>query len=141
VTKDEALAQLAQSWNNLANAIEGLPVDRMSEPSVTGEWSVKDLLGHVAFWDRFSVTQAERRLAGIPKDPPHDFQALNEDNHQARAEWKLSDIQTELKAAHASLIAAYSALPNFDQIAIDEDWTHYDEHADDIRNWRERKGI
>jgi hypothetical protein len=142
MTKDEALAQLAQSWDNLTTALNGLPTDRMSEAGVTGEWSVKEILGHVALWDRYSVIQAERRLAGDLTEPdPHDTDAVNAEDRDAKSTWDISEIQAELITAHDALVAAYTALPTFDQIKIDEDWIHYDEHAAEIRDWRERTGL
>ena len=38
--------------------------------------------------------------------------------------------------AHDALVTAYNALPTLDDIGIDDDWIHYDEHAAEIRAWR-----
>lgn len=142
MTKEEALAQLAVSWDNLMTAINGIPSDRMSEPGVIGDWSVKDILGHVAFWDRYSVAEAERRLARDLTPPPqHDTDAMNAENHEAKAGWDVAAIQNELIDAHDALATVYNALPNVDHVGIDEDWTHYDEHAAEIVAWRERNGL
>src|SRR5262249_37485965 len=137
----EIFAQLDTSWANLTQAIAGAPADRFAEPCVCGDWSLKDVLGHVAFWDRFGAESAQRELAGQPKDGEHDWQRLNDQDHAAKANWDADRILTELDAAHAAFLDAYRALPNLGPDHVKEDWEHYDEHAAEIRAWRERLGI
>jgi len=35
---------------------------------VIGEWSLKDLFGHLAFWDDHATEEIERALAGLPRE-------------------------------------------------------------------------
>ena len=50
--KGELLDRLAEERANLLRAIEGLEEGEMNLPGAEGEWSVKDLLGHIAAWER-----------------------------------------------------------------------------------------
>jgi hypothetical protein len=135
------LARLDQGWANLGLAIAGLPHERWGEPGVCGAWSVKDVLGHVAFWDRYSADVARREAAGESTADEVDWQAMNEVDAAAKADWTVAAIRTELAAAHEAVLTAYRALPTLNEGAIKEDWEHYDEHAAEIRSWRERGGI
>lgn len=141
MTKDEILGQIDRSWAGLQAALNGVPKERLSEPNIVGQWSIKDVLGHVAFWDRYSADGAALRLAGAPDRGEADWQALNDTDAAAKAEWDVDRILTELDAAHAALLAGYRALPTLDADEIKEDWEHYDEHGAEVRTWREREGI
>jgi hypothetical protein len=142
MTKEEILAQIDTSWANLSDAIAGIPADRLAETGVSGHWSAKDVLGHVAFWDRFSAAQAERMLAGEPEpEGGNDWQGLNDQDHAAKADWDAARILAELEPAHTALLVAYRALPSLDPEQVKEDWEHYDEHAAEIRAWRKRAGV
>jgi hypothetical protein len=142
MTKDDILAQLDRSWANLSAAIAGIPSGRLCDPGVTGQWSAKDVLGHVAFWDRFGAEQARREQAGEPEpDGETDWQTLNDTDQIAKADWQAERVLAELDAAHIAILTAYRALPTLDPEHVKEDWEHYDEHAAEIRAWRERMGV
>jgi hypothetical protein len=142
MTKEEILAQIDRSWANFTEAIAGLPADRLGESGVSGHWSAKDVIGHVAFWDRYTAEQAQRQLSGEPEpDGEHDWQALNDQDQAAKADWEAVRILAELDAAHVKILTAYRALPTLDADNVKEDWEHYDEHAAEIRAWRARAGV
>ena len=70
MTKEEALARLAESRRALHQAIEGLSKEEMTQVQVEGVWTIKDLLGHITSWEetclellRLRSGQALRRYA------------------------------------------------------------------------------
>jgi uncharacterized protein (TIGR03083 family) len=141
VTNDEIIARVEQSWTALNAALDGIPPDRLAEPGVCGDWSVKDLLGHVAFWDRHAVETFRRRAAG--EEPEGiDWRAANDRDAAAKANRDFASQQTEFDDAHAEIVDTLRSTPNLDpdQIKVDT-WDHYDEHAAEIRAWRQREGI
>lgn len=113
------------SWGVLQDAIAGVPDERLLEPRAIGDWSVKDVLAHVAYWD----------------DPvrvgDEDWQAANERVFAERADWPPAQVRAELEAAHGRMLAALETKTDVDP----DDWEHYAEHAAEIRAWRERLGI
>lgn len=113
------------SWRALRDAVAGVPDERLLEPRAIGDWSVKDVLAHVAFWD-------DPARAG-----DEDWQAANERVAAERAGWSLADVRAELASAHGRMLAALEAKTEVDP----DDWEHYAEHAAEIRAWRERLGI
>lgn len=51
MTKTEIIAKLEEGREQFLDAIEGLSEDDMLQPGVVDEWSVKDILVHLARWE------------------------------------------------------------------------------------------
>ena len=138
----KAIEQVEASWAELQSAIDGIDQTKMSEPGVTGAWSVKDLLGHVAYWEGRAIAIVERRLNGEP-DPTGgtDFETVNQQVHAERADWTLAQMLDEFHGTHERFMAALRQYPQIDPDDIEGNtFEHYDEHAAEIRAWRERVG-
>lgn len=141
------LERIDQSWLALQAAIDGVPEERMTEPGVCGEWSVKDLLGHVAVWDAYVVAVSRRFLAGeVPGTV--DWEGINEREAAARVDRSVAEQRAEMDRVHAAMVEFVAALQPKElrtkgvrpRIRVDT-YEHYDEHATDIRAWRERVGV
>lgn len=139
-----AVERVEASWAELMAAIEGLPERRMSAPGVAGGWSVKDVLAHVAYWEGRAIGSVERALAGEPEPSVSDasVETINHGVYQERADWTVELSLDELHGTHERFMAALRQHPNIDPDVIGGDtFEHFDEHAADIRAWRERAGI
>ena len=139
----DAIERVEASWAELQAAIEGIPEERLSEPGVAGEWSVKDVLAHVAFWEGRAIGIVERALNGEPDPPPGpDFEIVNLEVHAERADWTVARMLDEFHGTHERFMAALRLYPEIDPDVIEGNtFEHYDEHAADIRAWREREGV
>jgi hypothetical protein len=127
------------------DAVEGVPEDRWSEAGVVGNWSIKDLLGHIAFWESRAVAAVSRTIRGEP-DPEqpadYDFEPINQEQHGIRAGWSIEAIRKEMYDTHAELMALLHKMPGIDPQRIDGNtFDHYDEHAQEIRDWRKAQGL
>lgn len=60
------LTRIGAAWMELTGVLDAIPEERQSESGVTGDWSVKDLVGHVAFWLGHHNSNAKRLLRGEP---------------------------------------------------------------------------
>ena len=143
-----ALERIEASWRGLTEALAGIPEERLGEPGAVGEWSVKDLMGHIAFWDEQALLAAERHLAGQPQVQVVDWQAMNEREAAARAGRSAAELRAELERAHELIVALLESRPPLDPSAVglcgcmeESTYQHYDEHAAQIRAWRERVGV
>ena len=143
-----ALERLERSWRNLTEALDGIPEERLAEPGAVGAWSVKDVMGHLAFWDEQALLAAERHLAGQPPVVVPDVQAMNEREAAARAGRTVAEQRAEMERAHGLIVALLETRPPLDPSAAglcgcleESTYQHYDEHAGQIRAWRERVGI
>jgi hypothetical protein len=80
-----------------------------------GDWSVKDLLGHLASWEEYAVEAIEAhracRMAWI-EATPLDVDALNAEAVEAKAGRSLEEIRREAGATHAQLIELIEAMPD-----------------------------
>lgn len=140
-TKGDVVRLIDESWARLLDVLAGVPRERLVEPGVCGSWSIKDLTGHIAFWDRQAAAEAERRAAGAPPRQI-DVQVMNERDAAAMADRPFEDLWSDLQDTHVQVVAFLRSLPALDPDWVKVDlWEHYDEHAADIRSWRERVGV
>ena len=143
-----ALDRLEVSWRGLTEALAGVPEARLAEAGAVGVWSVADVMGHLAFWDEQALLAAERHLAGQPPAHVADWQAMNEREAAARAGRSPAEQRAEMERAHELIVALLESRPPLDSAAIglcgcleEDTYQHYDEHARDIRAWRQRAGV
>jgi len=141
------LARIGAAWRALLASVDGIPASRMDEPGVCGEWSVNDLLGHLAFWARYSEERGRDVLEGRPFAGV-EWQEMNDRDIAARAGRAAADNLADLHAAHASMMAFVAAAPRdpavlaplLARMGVDTD-DHYFEHAAEILAWRQRAGV
>jgi hypothetical protein len=139
------LARIEASWSALMEILDDIPDDRQAEPGAVGEWSLKDVFGHIAFWDEVATEDAERVLAGQPNEHD-DYQAMNDADYQRRRDRSLPEQRSAMHQAHAALVDYLDDIEGLDATALDaaikgDTYEHYDEHVADIRAWRERAGV
>jgi hypothetical protein len=65
----EALERLRKAHSALDAALERVPAGAESRPGAAGEWSVKDIVAHIASDDRWFAAQLEAALEGVPPTP------------------------------------------------------------------------
>lgn len=141
----ELLTRIDDAWRQLHAALDGMPEERLEEPGVTGDWSIRDLCGHLALWDENAAQQIPRVLAGQDRAEA-DFQALNDEDHARRRERPLPEQRSAMEQAHADLIDQLQAIAGADAAAMDhainvDTYLHYDEHRAEIETWRRQQGI
>ncbi|MFI5272143.1 MAG: ClbS/DfsB family four-helix bundle protein [Ktedonobacterales bacterium] len=161
VTRALLLERIRTSQTHWDALLTEVPAARMTEPGVEGEWSIKDIIAHVAIYEQWTADQLEAARRGEtqmvtrPNLPPgantFDTHARNAAYFHANRDRPLGDIMAEARAEHARLLAAVEALP---EDALPEtsrfEWTggtrvwemvaansydHHAEHGADIRAW------
>lgn len=145
-TMPELLVQTERRWQAWVDAVAGIPDERLAEP-MTGHWTGKDLLGHVAFWEEWVIDECRRILAGEPNSE-EDLDPLNQaqvDDHKQASAAEQKQYRHE---AHARLMAFLATIPEdtpvFPRLVKALEWEtykHYDEHAAEVRAWREAAGV
>lgn len=144
---DETRRRIDERWSGWLAALDGIPAARLDEPGACDGWSVKDLIGHVAYWDADALADIARITAGAQWQP-QDVDARNAAAAAANADRSGEDLRTEMERTHQTLLDALRGLapedPRTRQICreIAEDtWRHYDEHEAHVGAWRAREGI
>jgi uncharacterized damage-inducible protein DinB len=142
---NELRERVETSWRQLLRAVDGIADEKLAEPGVTGDWSVKALLGHVAFWDEHALAEVERSLAGQPRQD-NDWQAMNDADNLARRERSLAEQRAALDRAHAALRERLAGIADSDAARVDEGiradtYEHYPDHQAEIARWRRQTGV
>lgn len=136
---------VSSSWQALMDALDGIPEERMGERGAAGDWSVKDLLGHIAYWESRAVAHLNSQVSNEPQQDVYgdvDFEAINQEQHALRESQALSDARAEMVQTHEQLVALLDRLPDVSLEDIEGNtFGHYAEHTQDILAWRERSGI
>ena len=152
MNRQQLLQKLDKAWLALADSFAGLSEAQMTESGVSGEWSVKDILGHVTAWEQEALTHLPHIAAG--QRPPRyadvyggidAFNALRAGENRALS---LDEVLTRFEDVHGQLVAMIAAAP--DELLTTETryrrrirldtYSHYPVHAEAIREWREQRG-
>ena len=139
------LERIDEAWRQLLVALDEIPEDRLVDAGAIGDWSLKDLFGHLAFWDEHAVQELERALAGLPRED-NAWQEMNEADHAARRDRTLPEQRSAMHQAHAALVERLESIAGIEAATIDEairpdTYEHYQDHVPDIRTWRQRTGV
>ncbi len=118
-TPDEAIAILEEGQAALAAGWTRLSAAELERPATIGggDWSAKDLIGHLAFWEELALTtlddwQASRPLSvgAIFAGGSHGVDAANAENQARTAAASLEAVQERATAAHQALLAALRSI-------------------------------
>lgn len=149
--KADAIKKIEKSWTNLRSVIESVPESELAAAGVVEDWSIKDIMGHVAFWDERAALTLRAATAGKPQDIPKGegpnwVDEWNQREYLARKDKSFKDIRGEWITSHENARNALaeatdeSLATKFGQgkvISYFEGgtYTHYDEHAAQIKAW------
>ncbi len=122
-TKSHALAQLESERERLEEAIAALEPGRMLEGGVVGEWSVKDVLAHLADWEEHMLewVDAARRGERVRGPEPglnwrqlKQFNARVYERHRGE---RLDEMVEYFRTAHARFMEMVAAMPEEEMLA------------------------
>lgn len=123
----------------LADLLSRLTDEDLIRPLPSGEWTVADTLGHLAFYDRRAQVLMEKFLREGVSPAPYDFQSLNDALLPMLRRMAPRAIAEEaLAAAEAADTAAARVSPELladietrNDVAPDR-WKHRKMHLDEI---------
>ncbi len=157
MTRDEILRALERDRRDLLAAIEGLPEDVLTTERITDQWTIKDLLGHMAMWQKVAVQFLDDYAKdGVPKNLGLDSDAAVDAHNMReaaqRSDWTLAQVREELDATHTALVAAVGRLSdrdlsaplpapwhggtNLEHLIMINSYTHDPDHIGQITTWR-----
>jgi hypothetical protein len=152
MNRQQLLQQLDKAWATFKESYAGLSDAQLTEPGVTGNWSVKDIIAHVTWWEE----EALKHLPLIIKGgrPPRysttygGIDAFNAQMTEQKQGLSLSDVLRQMDETHRRLVAYVQNVPEEQfmretrvrrRLRLDT-YSHYPQHAKAIREWRERSG-
>ncbi len=141
-TKYEALlAQIDPAW--------------FDQPGVAGNWSVKDVVAHLAAWRKRTVARLQAAARGASEPPPfwpadlHTDDEINDWMYKANKDRSVQDVLDDSRRVFQQFLAAINALPETDlndpkrfpwlqgqSLTSVDFFSHFhDEHELDLRAW------
>ena len=142
--KTELAAAEDRGWTELSSLIEGLSPGQMQEMGYYPEWSVKDLLGHVAAWLAEAGVRLERIRMGTYRPDPYDVEAMNVSFFEANKDLPLTVVRAECWSSRNRMLEEWDLLSEVTPPA--EEWfvgsgaEHYEEHVPRMGEWAKELG-
>jgi hypothetical protein len=150
MNRQQLLKQLDTAWTAFQVSYAGLSDAQLMEPGVTGQWSVKDLIAHVTWWEEEALQHLPRILTG-GRPPRYSLQyggidAFNAQMTEQTRGLSLADVLRQSEDTHQRLLAYIHSVPeepftretHFRRRLRLDTYSHYPKHAKAIRAWRER---
>ena len=150
--KDELLKSGEAEFQAFKAALRGLDAARLTLVWL-GTWSIKDIVAHISGWHREMGPALERMARGerpIPEGTNYeDVDAWNAKFAAAKKDSPVSEVLRELDLSHEYFMALAARVPEERfvpgktayRIVDLNSAHHYKDHGDQIRAWRQSKGI
>lgn len=144
-------------------ALDGVSEADMTSERALGDWSIKDLLAHVAFWEEQAISMLRLVAEGRASD------VVRPVNPQQIKSWNAREVANRrdlpLAAIFDGLVANYHELQNAVNAISEEEWQntrvrswrghrqpisliaaldtyeHYNEHRQQIIGWRQSRVV
>jgi hypothetical protein len=150
MNRQQVLQKLDKAWAEIKESYAGLSDSQLTEPGVIGDWSVKDILAHVTWWEE----EALKHLPLIVKEgrPPRystqygGIDAFNALMTERKQDLSLAEVLQQQEETHRQLIEYIQSVPEEQftretrfrhRLRLDT-YSHYPKHTKAIREWRER---
>jgi uncharacterized protein (TIGR03083 family) len=151
VKKAEVLDELRTTRQELEEVVKALTPEQMQRPGVADDWSVKDTLAHLLWYEREELELIRESGVAASSFWEAPNEQRNELVREALRERSLEDVLAELRQVFTELVAAVGALSDDDlvtagrfpgtseerlpwqDIALNS-WMHEREHLDGIRS-------
>jgi hypothetical protein len=159
MNKEAILKELETSQEDFLDAIEGLSEERLQQPGVVGEWSIKDLLVHLTRWEAELVKLLWQAKQGKSPSTAHFSNvAVDEMNERWFQESRPRSLEVALEDFHGVRNQTIRRVEDFNdkeltdpkrypwlkdtplwQWIAGDTFEHEAEHTDQIRTWRQRE--
>jgi hypothetical protein len=153
VNRQQLLNRLDTAWKEFQASYAGLASSRLTEPGVVGDWSVKDIIAHVTWWDEEALRHLPAIMAG--DRPPRysvaygGIDAFNAMMAERKRDVPLPDILTQQHDTHQRLIDFIESVPEehftrdtrFRRRLRLDTYGHYAIHTKAIREWRKQRSL
>ncbi len=148
MNRSQLLKRLDTAWEAFKDSYAGLSEDEMVKPGVASDWSVRDIIAHVTWWEEEALTHLPLILAG-GKPPRYSvtyggIDAFNARRTEQFSTMSLVEVFYHQEETHRRLVEYLQSVPE-DQLSQEtrfrhrlrlDTYSHYPLHAEAIRNWR-----
>lgn len=146
----QVLARLDAAWRDFEESYAGLSDEELLIPGVTGDWSVRDIIAHVTWWEEEALKHLPLvREGGRPPRYSVTYGGIDAFNAlmtERRSHLTLAEVLRQHDDVHARLLhyvrdapeELYARETRFRRRLRLDTFGHYPIHARAIRAWRER---
>ena len=153
MNRPQLLRRLDEAWTALQASYADLSDTEMLVPGVTGTWSIKDIILHVASWEEEALRHLPHILAG--GRPPRysvlygGIDAFNAQTTERNRSLSVGEALRHRDETHRRLIAFIQTVPD-DQFISDtrfrrrlraDTYGHYPKHTGAIGRWRRKRSV
>lgn len=111
MAKAALIARIRQDRAEFAGLWKDLTPEQMTRrPGPQSDWSVKDLIAHMVFWENLMVGNIHKLLVGEPPTPSRDIDIINAEVFEVNKDRTLEDVLSEWDSNLARVEAAIAAL-------------------------------
>ncbi len=143
--KAEILEQIRTTHHELEDVLARVEPARMTEPGVNGEWSVKDVLAHIAWWEQHLLRRLRTGHDDLDEEGVDGRETTDRANAEifaANRERPLAEVHAEYDASYREVLATIEGMSE-DELASDEAYDaigwdtfrHYPEHTAMLGKW------
>lgn len=148
-SRNEFLVEWKRSRAELDSVLDGLSDADLEEPGMTGDWSGRETLVHVARWDEVATEMIVREWLGILPgvNEYDDYEWWNLRWAEIDATIPLAVARARYDAAHEGIVRTLTGFPDDAWTGYARGWVrecslnHYRHHAETIRRWRACRGV
>ena len=155
--KAELLEKMRSGYAAFEALLGPLSKTQLTTPGVNGDWSIKDMLAHIATWQARAtqILEAALRNEKPQLDPPiqndEDMNRFNDERFIANRPLPLDQVWRDFRASYQQCLTAVEALGEEDlfnaerfawmkgdalwRLVEGDSFGHYDEHAPMIEKW------
>jgi uncharacterized protein (TIGR03083 family) len=151
VDRQKLYDKIENAWQEFTAALAGIPDEQWQQPNAVGEWSLKDILGHIASWENEALKYIPVILEGkrLPryKDMYGGIDTFNAMTVTENRRLTLAEARQRSTQTHQRLLDYLQSLPDeyfvsgsrvLRRILLDT-YGHYPYHTKAIREWREQQ--
>ncbi len=130
----DILQDISGSWLELVKTIRGLTDEQIVKPDTVGEWSVKDIMAHITFWESRLIHDIGLLERGENPPESEDYESINQDEATRSRSASLDDVRAQFDAMHDQVMGMLEGTSHLSRELVDGNtYEHYDEHVADIR--------
>jgi hypothetical protein len=159
LNKSELLNWLQQENRQWQALLDQIGTTRMDQPGVNGDWSMKDLVAHMADWQPWLISRMQAAQRGEPEPLPPWSPHLQTDDeinawiYERNRGRSVREVLDESHQVFQQLLAVIQDLP--DDVVIEQEWRlvhlgdkrfpageffdhFHDDHEPNVRAWLAR---
>jgi hypothetical protein len=152
MNRSQLLKKLDKRWTEFNESYAGLSDSQMTEAGVTGDWSVKDIIAHVTWWEQEALKHLPLITKGRrPRTYAAEYGGIDAFNAlmtEQKRRLSLSEVLRQRDEMHRQLVLYIESVPEehctsdtrFRRRLRLDTYSHYPKHAKAIRAWREKPG-